>query len=60
MGGSVPHEGRVEITRYGVTGTVCDDEWDDIDAQVLCRSLGFTGYVSLLVSFNFALVLTPD
>ncbi|XP_064642640.1 deleted in malignant brain tumors 1 protein-like [Lineus longissimus] len=41
--GSGPHEGRVEITRYGVTGTVCDDRWEDEDARVICRMLGYTG-----------------
>ena len=41
VGGSVDYEGRVEICINGEYGTVCDDGFDDTDANVICGQLGY-------------------
>ncbi|CAG9769987.1 unnamed protein product [Ceutorhynchus assimilis] len=39
--GQEPHEGRIEVTVFGKTGYICDDQFKITEADVLCKELGF-------------------
>ena len=40
--GSTPMEGRLEICSNHMWGTVCDNHFDERDASVVCRELGYS------------------
>lgn len=38
-GGSHNMEGRVELLVNGMWSAICDDDWDNIEATVVCKTL---------------------
>ena len=43
VNGSTEKEGRVEVFWNYQWSTICDNGWDDNDAVVLCKQLGYSG-----------------
>ena len=60
--GNSPYSGRVEIYRNGVWGTVCDDNWTRLTAQVVCRQLfgSGSGWVDVNVPAGTGPILMDD
>ncbi|GLI60548.1 hypothetical protein VaNZ11_002705 [Volvox africanus] len=47
LDGSSTSSGRLSVCLKGTWGSICDDQWDDLDASAACRQLGFSGGTAL-------------
>ena len=44
VGGTLTNEGRLEVCFNETWGTVCDDFWSSVDANVACGQLGYSRF----------------
>lgn len=47
--------GNVEVLHNNKWGAICDDEWGNEEAEVICKQLNFEGYVKHTHSAEFGL-----
>lgn len=59
-GGMSLNEGRVDIFFHGHWGTVCDNNWDLLDAIVACRQLGYSTAEAALTGSAFGTGSGPN
>ena len=50
--GPSPLEGRVEVCNHGTWGTVCDTNFNALDANVVCRQLAYSPLGNLFLTLH--------
>ena len=61
-GGVFSVSGKVVVCQNGIFGSVCDADWDQNDADVLCNSVGIGSGIygeTLLTNYNLLIQNLP-
>ena len=45
--------GRVEMCQNGIWSSVCSNGWDQIDAGIVCRQLGYSSEGTMYINVCF-------
>ncbi|XP_017770765.1 PREDICTED: uncharacterized protein LOC108558378 isoform X2 [Nicrophorus vespilloides] len=59
VNGTSRNEGRVEIKYHGTWGTICDDDFNDDAAKIVCRELGYRGSAFVVKDAYFGMGSGP-
>ncbi|XP_062610599.1 scavenger receptor cysteine-rich type 1 protein M130-like, partial [Saccostrea cucullata] len=59
VNGNTTNMGRVEVVIEGIWSTVCDGNWDDNDATVVCKQLGLGKYGIAMKNAEFGKGVGP-
>ena len=59
VGGSIPSEGRLEVSFNGQWGSVCRDGWDINDATIACKHLGYPDALGVARQGDFPIGTGP-
>ena len=54
--GSSSTQGRVELCHNNQWGTICDDGWDNSDAEVICKQLKYSSYGTIMEPLKLSII----